>query len=84
MSNDAPTYLSSLAEHWHIARTLRGLQIHFDPKKCTGIWQCYEVCPIGCWKPDRDRRVAIHQNAESCIACGACILQCPEGAIKLE
>ncbi len=77
------SFWSSLAEHWRIARTLRGLQIHFYPEKCTGVWQCYEVCPIGCWTPDREARKAIFHDGYRCIACGACVLQCPEGAIEL-
>ncbi len=79
-----PTLLESLAEHWTLAHTLRGLRIHFDPEKCTGVWQCYEVCPIGCWTPDYERRVVMHHDTEKCIACGACVLQCPEGAIELK
>ncbi len=78
-----PTLWSSLAEHWRIARRLRRLRIHFDPEKCAGVWQCYEVCPVGCWTPDRVRRVAVFHDPERCIACGACVLQCPEKAIEL-
>ena len=83
MSNQ-PTLWSSLAEHWHLARTLRGLRIHFDAAKCKGFWQCYEVCPVGCWTPDPTHRVAIFHHPERCIACGACVLQCPEKAIELK
>jgi len=82
--SDKPGLWSSLAEQWRIARSLRGLQIHFDAEKCTGTWQCYEVCPIGCWTPDFVRRVAIVHDLERCIACGACVLQCPERAIELK
>lgn len=78
-----PTFWSSVAHHWEIARKLRTLQIHYDPAKCVGTWQCYEVCPVGRWTPDRESRVAIH-DAELCVACGACVLQCPESAIELK
>jgi len=78
------TFWSALAEHWRIARTLRSLTIHFYPERCKGVWQCYEVCPVGCWTPDYERRVAIFHDPERCIACGACVLQCPEGAIELK
>ena len=61
----------------------RRLQIRFDSDKCTGVWQCYEVCPIGRWSPDLEAHKAIFHDADRCIACGACVLQCPEGAIEL-
>jgi NAD-dependent dihydropyrimidine dehydrogenase PreA subunit len=61
----------------------RKLQIYFDPEKCTGVWQCYEVCPTSCWAPDMEARKATFHDGDHCIACGACVLQCPEGAIEL-
>ncbi|RME44058.1 MAG: hypothetical protein D6796_12260, partial [Caldilineae bacterium] len=30
-----------------------------------------------------ERRVAIFHDPELCIACGACVLQCPRNAIEL-
>ncbi len=79
-----PTFTEALLEHLEIARTLRHLRIHFYPEKCKGVFQCYEVCPIGCWTPDYEHRIVIHHDAEKCIACGACVLQCPKGAIELK
>jgi len=78
-----PALWSSLAEHLQIARTLRSLEIYFYPERCKGVWQCYEVCPVGCWTPDYDQRVVIFHDGERCIACSACVLQCPEDAIEL-
>ena len=83
MSNE-PTLWSSLAENLSLARSLRRLQIHYDTEKCSGAWQCYEVCPVGCWTPDRTHQVVIYHDSERCIACGACVLQCPEKAIELK
>lgn len=80
----APSLNSLLKEHWELAQSLRNLQIHFDADRCKGVWQCYEVCPVGCWEPDYDRRKVIFHDGERCIACGACVLQCPENAIALE
>jgi NAD-dependent dihydropyrimidine dehydrogenase PreA subunit len=78
-----PKLWSSIVSHWEIARSLRGLKIHFDANRCKGAWQCYNVCPIACWTPDRVRRVVTFHNPERCIACGACVLQCPQRAIEL-
>ncbi len=78
-----PSFTSALLQHWEIARTLRRLQIHFDPERCKGVWECYEVCPVGCWERDLGQRKARFVHAERCIACNACVLQCPEGAIEL-
>ncbi|NIS82512.1 MAG: hypothetical protein GTO14_20415 [Anaerolineales bacterium] len=80
---ESPSIRSLIAEHWRLARTLRALKIHFYPQRCKGVWQCFEVCPIGCWQPNYEQRVAVFDHAERCIACGACVLQCPEGAIEL-
>lgn len=80
----SPTLWSSLLEQWEIARKLRKLRIHFDAEKCAGTWQCHAVCPIGCWTPDRQNRVVNFHDPELCIACGACVLQCPERAIELK
>ena len=73
-----------LADEWHNVQNLRYLQIKFDPDKCTGVWQCYDVCPVGCWTPNYEQRVAEFHDGHLCIACGACVLQCPEDAIELE
>jgi NAD-dependent dihydropyrimidine dehydrogenase PreA subunit len=81
---NSPALWASLAEHVTLAFTLRGLRIRYDPEKCKGIWQCYEVCPVGCWTPDAENRKVIFHDPNQCIACGACVLQGPEGAIELK
>ena len=73
-----------LAAEWQNITQLRYLKIEFDPTRCTGTWQCYEVCPVGRWVPNYEKRVAILQDSIPCIACGACELQCPKGAIRLK
>ena len=78
-----PTIKDLLKEHLELSVTLRRLRIHFNPEKCTGVWECIEVCPVGCWEADQAGGKAVHIHPERCIACGACVLQCPEQAIEL-
>jgi NAD-dependent dihydropyrimidine dehydrogenase PreA subunit len=78
-----PSMTSLLSEHWELARKLRSMQNVFHPDRCKGVWQCYEVCPVGCWTPDYPRQKVIFHDPQKCIACGACVLQCPEKAIEL-
>lgn len=73
----------TLLEHIYLARNLRKMRIYYDPSLCQGVWECYEVCPTGCWVPNYDKWVVSFQHAEHCVACGACVLQCPEKAIEL-
>ena len=80
----SPGFGALLGEHIELAINLRRMEIVYDPVKCQGVWECYEVCPVGCWIRDHDRGVAVFYNAERCIACNACVLQCPEGAIEMK
>lgn len=82
--SESPSLGHLLREHLELAWTLRRLRIRLDSERCAGLWECYEVCPVDCWAPDRERGVVVLQNEEDCIACGACVLQCAAGAIKLE
>lgn len=79
-----PKMIDLMLEHLELARTLRKLRIHFDPAKCSGVWECIQVCPVACWERDPAARKAVFVRPEACIACNACVLQCPEGAIELK
>jgi NAD-dependent dihydropyrimidine dehydrogenase PreA subunit len=78
-----PKLVDLMLEHLELARTLRKLTIYFDPQKCTGVWECIQVCPVGCWEKDMGERKAVFVEPDSCIACNACVIQCPEEAIEL-
>ena len=78
-----PALKISLQEQWKFFRELHDLEIHLYPERCKGVWQCYNVCPVGCWTPDYASRKVILHDKERCIACGACVLQCPTNAIEL-
>ncbi len=72
-----------LTKEWQTVRQLRHLHIQFDPCRCAGTWQCYEVCPIGCWTPNHQTGRAEFHDGDRCVACGACVLQCKPKAIQL-
>lgn len=81
---DSPGMLELLLEHWHLARSLRRLEIEFEPEKCIGLFECYEVCPVDCWRFVPEDRKVEFIGAERCIACNACVLQCAAEAIGLK
>jgi NAD-dependent dihydropyrimidine dehydrogenase PreA subunit len=67
----------------------RRWNITLDRDRCGGIYSCWEVCPEACFeKPssenaDKERKVDL-AHSESCIRCGACIVQCPEDALHFQ
>jgi NAD-dependent dihydropyrimidine dehydrogenase PreA subunit len=81
---DSPDVLELLLEHWHLARSLRHLEIVFNPEKCIGLYECYEVCPVDCWRLAQGSGRVEFIGAERCIACNACVLQCSAEAIELK
>ncbi len=81
---DFPSLRDLLLEHWRLARSLRRLEIVFHPEKCVGLFACYEVCPVDCWRPDRELDTVTFIGVDRCIACNACVLQCSADAIELK
>jgi NAD-dependent dihydropyrimidine dehydrogenase PreA subunit len=67
----------------------RSWAVTLDRERCEGIYSCWEVCPRACFdKPTADssggeRKVALCRP-QDCIACGACVVQCPEDALFFE
>jgi NAD-dependent dihydropyrimidine dehydrogenase PreA subunit len=80
----SPGMRELILEHWHLAQTLRRLQIVFEPERCIGLFECYEVCPVDCWRIDEPRAKVEFIGADRCIACNACVLQCSAEAIALK
>ncbi|MFN2114863.1 MAG: ferredoxin family protein [Anaerolineae bacterium] len=74
---------SMIGEQLELARTLRRLRIRHEPDRCSGCLTCYDVCPIGCWSPAGASGKSTLVTPGLCVACGACVLQCPENAIAL-
>lgn len=65
-----------------INATVAGVpEISLDTDRCTGAADCVKVCPCAvlrlAGKPPRANIVA----GDACIACAACIVQCPEDAL---
>jgi NAD-dependent dihydropyrimidine dehydrogenase PreA subunit len=81
---ESPALRDLLLEHWHLARTLRKLEIVFEPARCVGLFECYEVCPVDCWRIDAAVGKVEFIGASRCVACNACVLQCSVDAIELK
>ena len=62
---------------------IKKVELVLAQDKCTGCGICYDVCPKGVYKVERDgrKRVVINYK-ERCEACEACIVQCPKGALS--
>ena len=54
----------------------------YDPDKCVNCLLCIYVCPHAVFVPD-ERVVRIARN-ENCGECGACMVNCPPGAIEVD
>jgi NAD-dependent dihydropyrimidine dehydrogenase PreA subunit len=70
-----PIYKSSLHED-------RLFSVALDRHRCRGAGFCQDVCPRGCFQVDKRRHTAKIQRAQSCVQCGACIVQCPFDALN--
>jgi len=49
-------------------------------EKCTGAADCVQVCPRDVFQMDGKRRKVVRPG--QCIQCGACVVQCPESALR--
>jgi NAD-dependent dihydropyrimidine dehydrogenase PreA subunit len=56
-------------------------RIEIDLEKCNGDGTCAEVCPVGVFEITKGKAAAV--RPEECLACMACEVQCPNGAIKV-
>ncbi len=54
-----------------------------DHDRCSGCRTCSEVCPLGVYDDlDEDKKITF-RDREACFSCGACVIQCPQGALSL-
>lgn len=57
------------------------VSLELDSEKCTGCRMCIKVCPHEVFQLKEKK--AVITERDSCMECGACMLNCPEGAIKV-
>jgi len=52
--------------------------------RCVGCWMCIMVCPFGVIKPDLENRI-VASKCDLCVEAEhpACVIHCPNEAIKL-
>ena len=62
----------------------KDFRVVLDLERCTGAYNCWAVCPEAVF----EKQPAIHKvsivRPESCIRCGACLVQCPQDALSFE
>lgn len=75
LRGSTPLYKSSLHED-------RLFSVVIDKEKCRGAGLCQDVYPRGCFQVDRRRHIAAITQAQLCVQCGACIVQCPFDALS--
>jgi NAD-dependent dihydropyrimidine dehydrogenase PreA subunit len=60
------------------------LKIDIVAEDCTGCTLCDWVCPVDCFDAvtqSNDRTVFVLAKPANCVECGACLIQCPTGAV---
>ncbi|MEE9411008.1 MAG: 4Fe-4S dicluster domain-containing protein, partial [Candidatus Heimdallarchaeota archaeon] len=55
----------------------RTFSIAIEKEKCEGTGICIQVCPRNCYELNSKTNKIRMINAELCVRCGACIVQCP-------
>ncbi|MEA3462498.1 MAG: mercury methylation ferredoxin HgcB, partial [Bacteroidota bacterium] len=56
--------------------------LEYDASKCIGCRLCVEVCPHMVFRMAEKKAVLV--NRDKCIECGACVLNCVPGALKVK
>ena len=68
---------SSIGRFLHLPQ----LHVEADREKCISCKRCNKVCPMGLDVESMVQSGTNHKCSE-CIQCGACIDECPNGAVK--
>jgi len=56
--------------------------LEYNIDKCIGCKRCTEVCPHRVFEIIEEKAIII--DKDSCIECGACVLNCPVDAISVK
>lgn len=60
------------------------LKIDIVAEDCTGCTLCDWICPVDCFDAvtrSNNRTVFVMAKPSNCVECGACLVQCPTGAV---
>ena len=68
-----PSYINSFRNRF---------DVEFVEDKCTGSARCVLVCPKNVFEMDGHRRKVRIARPDDCLRCGACVVQCPEDALR--
>ena len=55
--------------------------LRYMPAKCSGCRRCVQVCPHAVFTMNGGK--AVLRDRDACMECGACRMNCPEGAIEV-
>lgn len=56
--------------------------LEFVPELCTGCGQCIDVCPHEVF--EKAEKIVEVRNRDRCIECGACMMNCESGAVRVQ
>jgi 2-oxoglutarate ferredoxin oxidoreductase subunit delta len=64
------------------------MKIIIDPERCKGDGLCVDLCPVHVFQfrivsTEPERKQTIVANADSCICCKICEVNCPSQAIRV-
>jgi NAD-dependent dihydropyrimidine dehydrogenase PreA subunit len=76
LAGTTPWYGSYINTFRNVAR------IELVPERCTGEAVCVQVCPSNVLAMQGARHQVALARPQSCIQCGACIVQCPKDALR--
>lgn len=57
----------------------------FDADKCVGCLRCVNICQVDIMLPPPEGgKVPVVAYPGECYYCGACVMSCPVGAVRLQ